>query len=62
MGVLLAEPIVAILAAGFVRETGPVDRFELAVAAARIVFPMTGFLVLSAWAPPLTLFPGICYA
>jgi putative peptidoglycan lipid II flippase len=50
LGVLLAKPIVAILAAGFVRETGPVDRFELAVAAARIVFPMTGFLVLSAWA------------
>jgi putative peptidoglycan lipid II flippase len=50
LGVLLAKPIVAILAAGFVRETGPVDRFGLAVAAARIVFPMTGFLVLSAWA------------
>jgi putative peptidoglycan lipid II flippase len=50
LGVLFAKPVVAVLAAGFVRETGPVDRFELAVAAARIVFPMTGFLVLSAWA------------
>lgn len=50
LGVLFAKPIVAVLAAGFVRETGPVDRFELAVAAARIVFPMTGFLVLAAWA------------
>ncbi|MFL6293790.1 MAG: murein biosynthesis integral membrane protein MurJ [Thermoanaerobaculia bacterium] len=50
LGVLLARPIVAVLAGGFVRESGPVDRYELAVAAARIVFPMTGFLVLSAWA------------
>jgi putative peptidoglycan lipid II flippase len=50
LGVLFARPIVAVLATGFVRESGPVDRFELAVAAARIVFPMTGFLVLSAWA------------
>lgn len=46
LGVLLAKPIVALLAAGFVRD----DRFELAVAATRIVFPMTGFLVLAAWA------------
>jgi len=50
LGMLLARPIVALLAAGFLRHTGPVDRFELAVAAARIVFPMTGFLVLSVWA------------
>ncbi len=50
LGVLFAKPIVAVLAAGFVREAGPVDRFELAVAATRIIFPMTGFLVLSAWA------------
>ncbi|MEA2559321.1 MAG: putative peptidoglycan lipid flippase [Acidobacteriota bacterium] len=50
LGVLFARPLVAFLAAGFVRDTGPVDRFELAVTAARIVFPMTGFLVLSAWA------------
>lgn len=46
LGVLLARPLVAVLAAGFVGD----DRFELAVAATRIVFPMTGFLVLSAWA------------
>lgn len=50
LGVLLARPIVALLATGFVRDAGPVDRFELAVAATRIVFPMTGFLVLAAWA------------
>ncbi len=50
LGMLLARPIVAVLSAGFLRDTGPVDRFELAVAAARIVFPMTGFLVLSVWA------------
>lgn len=46
LGVLLARPIVAVLASGFVRD----GRFELAVAATRIVFPMTGFLVLAAWA------------
>lgn len=50
LGMLLARPIVAVLSAGFLRDTGPVDRFELAVTAARIVFPMTGFLVLSVWA------------
>ena len=27
-----------------------VDRFPLTVRAVRIIFPMTGFLVLSAWA------------
>lgn len=50
LGVLLARPIVALLAAGFVDDQGPVDRFELAVAATRIIFPMTGLLVLAAWA------------
>ncbi len=50
LGMLLARPLVAVLSAGFLRDTGPVDRFELAVTAARIVFPMTGFLVLSVWA------------
>jgi putative peptidoglycan lipid II flippase len=50
LGMLLARPLVAVLSAGFLRDTGPVDRYELAVAAARIVFPMTGFLVLSVWA------------
>ena len=50
LGVLLARPIVAVLSAGFLDDTGPVDRYELAVAAVRIIFPMTGFLVLSVWA------------
>jgi len=50
LGVLLARPIVAILSPGFLNDAGPVNRFELAVAAVRISFPMTGFLVLSVWA------------
>lgn len=50
LGVLLARPIVAILSAGFLKDTGPVNRYELAVVAVRIIFPMTGFLVLSVWA------------
>lgn len=50
LGVLLARPIVAVLSAGFLDDTGPVDRYELAVEAVRIIFPMTGFLVLSVWA------------
>lgn len=50
LGVLLARPIVAILSMGFLDDTGAVDRYELAVAAVRIIFPMTGFLVLSVWA------------
>jgi putative peptidoglycan lipid II flippase len=50
LGMLLARPIVAVLTLGFLNDTGPVDRFELSVAATRLVFPMTGFLVLSVWA------------
>jgi len=51
LGVLLARPIVALLAAGFLQDRGgAVDRYELTVAAVRIIFPMTGVLVLSAWA------------
>lgn len=50
LGVLLARPLVAILAAGFLDDAGPVDRYELTVATVRIIFPMTGILVLSAWA------------
>lgn len=50
LGALLARPIVAVLSAGFLRDSGPVDRYELAVDAVRIIFPMTGFLVLSVWA------------
>jgi putative peptidoglycan lipid II flippase len=57
LGFALARPIVAALSPGFLadaaavaRGTLGVDRFPLAVAAVRIVFPMTGLLVLSAWA------------
>ena len=57
IGVLLARPIVALMTPGFLGDaakvaagTASVDRFPLAVSAVRILFPMTGFLVLSAWA------------
>ncbi|MEO8276057.1 MAG: murein biosynthesis integral membrane protein MurJ [Thermoanaerobaculia bacterium] len=57
LGVILARPIVGVLAAGFLRDhalaslgQASVDRFELTVAAVRWMFPMTAFLVLSAWA------------
>lgn len=51
VGVLLAEPIVAVLASGFLTEgEAGVERFPLAVAAVKITFPMTGVLVLHAWA------------
>lgn len=51
LGVLFARPITSVLALGFkVTEGGSVDRFELTVQAVRIIFPMTAFLVLSAWA------------
>jgi len=56
LGVLLAEPIVAILAPGYLGDAArvaagaaEVDRYRLAVLAVRIVFPMTAVLVLSAW-------------
>lgn len=56
-GVLLAGPIVTLLAPGFLRDAAQVaagqatlDRFPLAVAAVRILFPGTGFVVLSVWA------------
>jgi putative peptidoglycan lipid II flippase len=45
IGVLLAPVLVDVFLAGFEGE-----RRELAVAAVRIIFPMTGVLVLSAWA------------
>ncbi len=56
VGILLAEPIVTIFAVGF-RDDAiavaagelPINRFELAVQAVRIIFPMTGLLVLAAW-------------
>ncbi len=56
LGVLLAEPLVAFFSAGYLADAArvaageaAVDRFPLAVAAVRIVFPMAGVLVLSAW-------------
>lgn len=51
-GVLLARPIVAVLAAGYLDDAADgaaVDRYELAVRAVRWIFPMTGLLMLSAW-------------
>lgn len=55
--VLLAPTIVSVLAAGFRGDAAlvaagemSVDRFALTVRAVRIIFPMTGLLVLSAWA------------
>ena len=57
IGVLLAEPIVSLLAPGYLGDAArlaagdlSIDRFPLAVRAVRIIFPMTGILVLSAWA------------
>ena len=57
VGVLLAEPIVTVIAPGYLADAAridagqaSVDRFPLAVAAVRIMFPMTALLVLSAWA------------
>lgn len=57
LGIVFAAPIVAVLAAGFVDDAAAVaagqmevDRFALSVQAVRIIFPMTGVLVLSAWA------------
>ncbi len=55
--VLFAPAIVSVLAAGFRGDAAAVaageasvDRFALTVRAVRIIFPMTGLLVLSAWA------------
>ena len=57
LGNLLARPIVLLLAPGFHGDaarvaagTLAVDRFELTVTGVRILFPMTGCLVLSVWA------------
>ena len=56
-GIVLAEPIVALLAPGYVGDAArvaagelSVNRFELAARAVRVIFPMAGVLVLSAWA------------
>jgi putative peptidoglycan lipid II flippase len=58
LGVVLAEPLVGLLAPGYVGDLLiemmggelAVNRFDLAVRAVRIIFPMAGVLVLSAWA------------
>lgn len=57
LGVILAPWIVAVLNPGFLGDAAKVaageitvDRYPLLVAAVRILFPMTGLLVLSAWA------------
>ena len=56
-GILLARPLVALLAPGFLADASAmaagrtaVDRFALAVGAVRVLFPLTGCLVLSVWA------------
>lgn len=57
LGWLGAEPLVALLAPGFLGDAADVaaglreiDRFALTVTALRWTFPMTGLLVLAAWA------------
>ena len=57
VGILLAEPLTALLQPGWLGDAEKliageiaVNRFDLAVRAIRITFPMTGVLVLSAWA------------
>jgi putative peptidoglycan lipid II flippase len=57
LGNVLARPIVFLLAPGFRDDavqvaagTAVVNRFALTVTGVRILFPMTGFLVLSVWA------------
>ncbi len=57
LGMAFAGPLVALLTPGYLADAGRVaageataDRFALSVQAVRIVFPMTGFLVLSVWA------------
>ncbi len=57
LGVVLAPYVVTILAPGFTDDAAKVaagelvvNRYTLSVAAVRLIFPMTGLLVLSAWA------------
>ncbi len=57
LGVVFADPIVSVLAPGFLDDAArvaagdlPFNRFDLAVRAVRLIFPMAGVLVLSAWA------------
>ena len=56
-GMLLATPLAAVLAPGFLDDADKVvsgeigvDRFKLLVFGLRLTFPMAGLLVLSAWA------------
>lgn len=56
-GILFARPLVAVFSPGFLDDASRVaagelsiDRYQLAVTAVKILFPMTGILVLSAWA------------
>ena len=57
IGVLLAEPITAVFQPGWLGDADKVaageltiNRYQLAVQAVKITFPMAGLLVLSAWA------------
>jgi len=57
LGVVFAQSIVAVTAPGFVHDAEkvaahalPVDRYALTVQQVRVLFPMAGLLVLSAWA------------
>ena len=57
LGIALAEPLVTVLTPGFIDDAAKVaagqlaiNRFDLTVRAIRLIFPMTGVLVLSAWA------------
>jgi putative peptidoglycan lipid II flippase len=46
LGITLAPLVVAVFAPGFVND----ERWQLAITCTRIIFPMTGTLVLAAWA------------
>lgn len=57
LGIVFARPLVALFSPGYLGDAAVVaageqtlDRYELAVVAVRILFPMTGLLVLAAWA------------
>jgi len=57
LGIVFARPLVAVFSLGYLGDAAAVaageatlDRYELAVVAVRILFPMTGLLVLAAWA------------
>lgn len=57
IGVILAPVVVTVVAPGYLADaelvdagSRAVDRFPLAVTAVRVMFPMAGILVLSAWA------------